>query len=191
MPRWTDAIYDRTTQDIIDKTSKGYFNIVDYTRIHNNHHAVHHIIEVMRFLLFDEFGHIVPLITTIPTMDDINTLVQNIQQLRGASGLPLSANIKDLKTNWGGGMGESAPDFEIVNDWERNLAFIRSLIVESSKYLVWCGVGAAGQPRFWQQRFRTWPYFIQPQTNPTRRPRTEIAICGSGLTRQNYWRNYA
>jgi hypothetical protein len=33
--------------------------------------------------------------------------------------------------------------------------------------------------------------FVQPLDNPVRRPRTNVAICGSELTRQNMFREYA
>lgn len=186
---WTDPIFDRTALDITNRTPKGFFNVVDWVRINGNTRSVNALVNILRGtnIPFVELPE--PTITTIPSAEDINEFVWNIEVIRRECGLPGAAGIVPLKTDYLPGLNAPAPNWEAVNGWERDLQLIRELIVTSAAIMICCGVAAVGQPRLWQHRFRV--PFARPSDTPVRRARAGIAIAGTGYKRQNRFRRYA
>jgi len=185
---WIDAVYGRTQEDITNLTSKAFFNVVDWVRIENNTVYVRAVLNVLRSLNIEYNVVSEPDISTIPSADDINQFVDNIEHLRIIASLPVSSGIVVLKTDWLGVTSAPTVDFEVVNDWERNLQIIKNLTISISTYLVFCGVASVGQSRLWQNRFRN--MFILPSRYPVRRARMLGSPVGSGLVRQNKFRRY-
>ncbi len=187
---WTSPITDRTLEDILQRTEKAFFNVSDWLRIYGNSQIVSILVNALLGLgvPFTELEP--PAITHFPTADEINDLIANIDRLRQAAALPESSGVVPLKTDWQPGSGAAAPDYEDVNDWERDLDLIRSLLVEAMEYAIFCGVAAAGQPRYWQNRFRRWPHYVKP-VDRRRLPRAGVAAAGNGITRANRWRSLA
>lgn len=93
--------------------------------------------------------------------EEINTLVNNIIEIVGVFGTP--AQLALLRNNWG---GVDSPKYSDVNAWES--------VTEELFYVVTAA-------------FTGW----DTSTGTGRFPRTDSAICGTGITRQNGFRRYA
>ncbi len=160
--KYTTPIYDRILSDVTNKTAKGYFNLADWIRIYGNAKLIHALEEVIlsSSLLFTEIA--TPTITTIPTVDNINNLLINIETIRAL--FPAGVGLVDLKTDWG---GNASPTYKEVNDWERNIDLLLALIIDG--YSGW----------------------IPDSGSPVRRHRAGVAVSGVGLTRNNGFRRYA
>jgi hypothetical protein len=183
------AIYDRTLTDILNGTDKAFFNVLDWVRINSNTSYVRYLMNALKdmniaYNVVDE-----PTIITIPSVEDINHFIENIEYLRSASGLSAVQGVVELKDDWLDITNAESPDYNDVNDWERNLKLIMDLTLSLSVYMMFCGVANCGQPRFWQNRFRD--RFIHDIKNPIQRPRCGVAICGTDMMRQNNFRRYA
>lgn len=181
-------ITDRTITDDLDGTDKSFFNVVDWIRIYGNTAYVRALMVVLRGINVDYEALAEPTTAVFPSADDMNAFIQNIENIRTASGLGTSGGLKVLKADYEAIENSEVPDFEDVNDWERNLSRLKSLTIAVSVYLVFCGVAGCGQARHWQNRYRN--FFIQPVNNPVRRPLAGVAECGSGMTRQHGFRRY-
>lgn len=190
MSKWQQAIYDRTAADILARTAKAFFNVADWVRIYGNTEQVNAFVRLMTGLDVALTPLTAPVATSFPDVSEINSLIENIDRLRAAVPLPSGLGLVALKHDYVAGPGAEAPDYEDVNDWERDLLLVRDLLVKAADRLVWCGVGAAGQPRTWQNRFRIWPHYVPAADTPVRRPRTGLAVSGSGYGRQNSFRRY-
>ena len=178
--KYTEPVIDRALSDVISKTSKGYFNVSDWTRIYENNLVVNALLlvvleEVVTFTSIDT-----PTITTIPTITMVNNLVGNIEASRlkaiefveGASASDERTNIMNLiaiKTNWEAGARKDAPDYLVANQWEETLHVIFNNIGDAVGYTSW----------------------VSDAVSPTRKPRTGPAVSGTGLMRQNGFRRYS
>ena len=190
MSKWQTPVTDRTLSDVLSRTAKGFLNILDWVRIYGNSEQILAITRIMHELdiPFTELAE--PSITSIPTVGEINSLVENIDQLRAESYLPAITGLVALKYDYVAGSGAVAPDYLAVNQWEQDLLILREMLVNAAEYFIYCGVASAGQVRFWQVRFRTWPNYVPAAATPVRRPRCGIVSSGTVLTRQNSWRQY-
>lgn len=151
---WVSPIYDRAAADITNKTSKAYFNVADWTRIYDNSLIVRDDLVTLYGYAITFTTLTTPTTATIPSASLINSLILNIERARLASGLPLGIGLAVLKTDWPEGINASAPDYEDVNDWERNLYILHVYPTYANDYRVCCGVTATGRARFWQNKFR-------------------------------------
>ena len=189
MTKWTPAVYDRTAQDLVDRTAKAFLNIADWMRLSGNTEYVAAFIRVMTGLNVPLDPVITPTVTHFPSADELNALIGNIDALREAAYLPAGTGIVPLKHDYTAGAGGQSPNYEAVNAWERDLQLVRDCLAAASDYLVYAGVAAVGQPRSWQNQFRRWEW-VPDAASPVRRPRTGIAVAGAGYTRQNEFRRY-
>lgn len=185
---WIDPIYDRTKADITNRTSKAFFNVADWIRINGNAKIIETLINALYAVgvTLDTLAE--PTTATIPTITEVNDFIANLEALREATHFPAATGIVELDT-FTGGLAGNSPDYEDVNDWERNLAYLRTYLINKSRYKMGCGVPEAGQAFFWQVRFREHPY-VQPSATPVRHARAGVAVCGTGLLRQNKFRRY-
>lgn len=183
---WTEPVTDRTIQDVIDKTAKGYFNVSDWERIYNNVIYLNIITAFLVGRAIDFEALDTPTITTVPDVSDINAFLQNIDDLRRGSGLPAALGLVAVKHDWPGG-NAPAPDYNHANIWESVLFIIYGNVIPAAKFRVYCGVANVGQTRFYQHRWRP-PDLAFP--TDVRRPRTGVAIAGASLTRNNAFRDY-
>ena len=152
---WVNPITDRTYADILNRTSKAFFNVADWQRIYNNTWELNQLVNNLRGLNIEFTPLTSPTIATIPSANDINALILNIERIRLASGLPISPDLQPLKTDWQSGFSAAAIiNYETVNTWEKNLLTMWNWIQQSLDYLVFAGIGSAGQDRIWQNRFR-------------------------------------
>lgn len=160
--KYTTPIYDRVLSDVSNKTSKGYFNVLDWVRVYGNAELIHALEEVIlsNGITFNDVE--TPTINTILTLEDVNTLVSNIEAVRAL--FPSGAGLVALKTDWG---GNQSPTYKEVNDWERNIDLLLALIIDG--YTDW----------------------IPDAVSPVRRARADVTLCGAGLTRNNGFRRYA
>lgn len=188
MSKWIEPIYDRTALDITNRTPKAFFNILDWARIYGNTQQVQAVINIMLALDIPVTDLSAPSILTIPTADDINALAANIERLRAAAALPTAAGVSVIKTDWKSGSGADAPDFNTVNDWERDLALIRSLTATAAEQALYCGAFDCGAPWMIAHSFQPWRGYV-PNANDLRRVPRLSTVAGAGLTRQNRWRS--
>jgi hypothetical protein len=186
---WIVPIFDRTLADVTDKTSKGFFNVVDWVRIHGNTTHVRAMMSALRSVNIDYNALVEPGITSIPTAAEINDFIENIETLRAISGIPESFGLNELKDNYISGASETTPNYSDVNEWEECLAVLKEFLLNSSVYEVFCGVSEVGQVRFWQNRFRS--PFVRDADSPIRVPRCGVAVSGRGRMAQNKFRRYA
>jgi len=185
--KYINPVMNRNADDIENQTSKAYFNVVDWQRIYNNALFVRYIVEIIRQNTSVFTTIATPNMASIPSVDDLNTLIANINLIGGASEL---TDLNDLKANWKENNAYENPDYENANEWEQQLEYIRSMMIENAaQYMIYAGVGNAGQARFWQVRWRTFG-FVQPSTAPVRLARTGIATCNTNLTINNGFRRY-
>lgn len=189
MSKWQKPITDRTATDILNRTSKAFFNIADWLRIHGNTEQVRLLLRLVTGIEAVKPDAVTISTSTFVSADAINDLVKTIDDLRQSVKLPPIDGIKPLRYDYIAGAGGTSPTYLDVNDWERDLELVRDCLIKIADYIVYCGVAAAGQPRHWQARYRRWAW-VQPAAEPVRRPRTGLAICGTGMTRQNTWRKY-
>jgi hypothetical protein len=188
MSKWRQAVFDRTEQDLVQRTAKAFLNVSDWLRIHGNTEQVQAFIRLMLSLDVELEPLTAPTVASFPSAGEINSLIENIDRLREAVSLPDGAGLVALRHNYVPGSGAEAPDYRAVNDWERDLWLVRDLLARALDYLVWPGVGNCGQPRFWQARFRAWPRYVKPVFVPKRMARCGVAFSGAPLARQNKWR---
>jgi hypothetical protein len=189
--KYVPPITDRTAEDIATQTDKAFFNVADWVRVYGNAELVKTIVEIVLSIsiTFDAVAE--PTTTSIPTVAAFNTLLANINRIRLNSRLSGIDGLVAVNENWTAGISEDAPTYDTVNEWELVLDLIRDNIYLSiTYYTVYCGVANAGQPRFYQSRWRQYN-FVLPSLTPVRRARTGNATCGVGLTRNNYFRRYA
>lgn len=153
-PDWVTPITDRAASDITNRTPKGFWNVADWTRVNGN--STHLDALILNLLERDPdlISLTPPTITTIPTATNINQLVENINRLAGEASLPSGVGVVDLVDDYTTGSAALAPDYNAVNAWENNQLLIRSSVLTVTDDLIRCGVGASGQARIWQHRFR-------------------------------------
>lgn len=151
---WVEPVVDRTQADIVNRTAKAFLNIADWQRIDGNTSEAQAVIlaELGVNVMLEDLTP--PTITDFPSADEINTLIENIERLREGAMLPVGTGIAALKHDYQPGPAAPAPNYEAVNAWEKNLKLLYELAPNAAGYLVYCGVAATGQPRYWQHRWR-------------------------------------
>jgi len=153
---WSTPIIDRAQSDIDSRTSKGFFNVVDWTRIYDNEVYLHDFLVAWGYDHPNLYTLTAPNYWTIPTVVLINQLIDNINILESVSYLPTGLGLVHLKHDYKGGANQIAPNFTIVNGWENKLKILYDALPKAVNYRVHCGVGslAVGQERLWQYKFR-------------------------------------
>ena len=185
---WTIPVYDRVLADVTNRTSKGFFNVVDWIRIHGNTQYVGALFSVLEGISVSVTALTTPTDASIPTVTEINDFVGNIESMRLALALVNPIPLTVLTDNYVDGQNAITPDYEDVNDWEENLQLLKDFLLYSAGYRISCGVAEVGQIRFWQNRFRE-PWVVE-STAPVRRLRSGVGISGTGFQRQNGYRRY-
>jgi hypothetical protein len=116
---YTTAVTDRAASDVTTPTSKGYFNVADWTRIYRNAQLAASVAEYVlsTSIVFNEVT-VIPTTLTIPSVTDFNTLLANIERLRLAVVAHITSLVNTVKNDWVAGAGEQAPSYTDVNLWE-------------------------------------------------------------------------
>lgn len=184
---WRNPIYDRTLTDVQIKALKAYFNLVDWTRIYENADVVHNMINWLIDADVTFTTITVPLLVSIPDVSDFNILLENMERVRLAAPDPEWGDLKELRTDWSEGNRVESPNYEDVNDWERNLYILRYVLLMVADQMLSCGVFAVGQSRVWQKRFRryNWGTLLYSSFRYTR---SSLSNCGQSLTLANKFR---
>ena len=119
---YVTAITDRVLSDITTPTSKGYWNIADWTRVYGNSQLVNSLAAIMLDtpIVFNTLT--APTITTIPSVTDFNTFLANIERLRLAvAGESIVGTGTEIKDDYTAGTGYESPDYVDANLWESTL----------------------------------------------------------------------
>jgi hypothetical protein len=188
MSKWVEPIIDRTAADVSERTPKAFFNVADWVRINGNTQQIQAVVNVMLALNIPVAALAQPTLTTIPSVEDINAFIANIERLRAAACLPVATGATPLKTDYKAGNSADAPDYVAVNAWERDLLLIRVCLVQAAEQVLYCGTFGCGSPRILQVSFRAWKGYA-PDANDPRRLIRAGAVVGASLTRQNKWRS--
>jgi len=190
MSKYTTPITDRNNTDIATRTAKAFINILDWSRIYGNSHITKLLLDFLygSSTVFTELT--TPVITTIPTVTEINSLLANIERIRIVAALPTIAGLSEVKDDYIEGSSADAPDYVDANLWENVLDIVHSKVVLSAEYVIYCGLATVGQPRFYQHQWRQFAGWVGVSGSPVRRARTNQAICNAGLKRNNGYRRY-
>ena len=143
---WVSPIYDRTNVDAQTKTSKGLFNISDWTRIYGNAQYLSNefISNTGTVLTFTSIS--TPTMSSDPRsiFSMLTTLIANLETMRlklvswGASIVQVSV------LSWVAGPDQVAPIFTDVNQWEYQEYLIKQFLDTQSISDVICGVAICG-----------------------------------------------
>lgn len=188
--RYIEPITDRSATDVTNKTAKAFLNVADWLRIYQNQQVVKAFVDFILSMNITFSPFAVPTITSVPNITMLNTLLENIENIRQAEGLPIIEGIDEaINHDWGEGAGADAPDYLDVNQWEYILDAIYNSIGTVLDYRVYAGVCNAGQPRFYQARWHTFAW-VQDAVSPVRRARAGVAKANGTLTWNNGFRRY-
>jgi hypothetical protein len=100
---WLDPITNHVATDP--------FNVADWTRIHDNAAEVAALFDALSITYTPLTVLVAPDITTIPVVEDINSLFGNVEILRAVSGLTLTP----IEDEYVAGMEEISPDYVAFN----------------------------------------------------------------------------
>lgn len=158
---YTTPVYDRTIADVLAENSKAYINITDWARIYANADAVNDLFTAVGIsITFNTLSQ--PATSDIPTNSDINTLLGNIEAMR----LWIATYASDRITD---------PLFvEIKDDWSNGVS------ADAPDYT---------HANSWEKVLDLMYNEVSNWTKGDRQAVCGIAVCGSGLTRQNSWRD--
>jgi hypothetical protein len=153
---YVTPVTDRTDVDISTRTSKGHFNVSDWTRIYNNASFVRNYLQNLLGVAITFTTITAPTNASIASFTAFNTLLANINSLVASFPWPTPwpGPLVVLKADWTGGQTTLAPDFGDVNQWEEIVDYAYTVSEKSSEYWIRCGVGACGSDRQFQQKFR-------------------------------------
>ncbi len=147
---WVTPVTDRALADLAARNAKAFLNVADWERIDGNTSEVQAQILSLLGTTVTLVDLTAPTMTTIPSAEDINTLVENIEAVRIGAALGIAALDHDYQP----GIAATAPDYQAVNDWEDTLLQIHTLLPLAADYVIYSGVANVGQDRLWQARFR-------------------------------------
>jgi hypothetical protein len=120
MSCFIQPIYDRDADDITARNSKAFFNVVDWIRVNGNTQYLNALATLLRLWDIDFTELPEPDIATIPTAEDINQFVENIDRIREILSFPSATGIVALKHDYAGTLSEII-NYETVNNWERDI----------------------------------------------------------------------
>lgn len=149
-------IFDRTIVDIQTKTPKAFLNVSDWNRIYGNAaYASNYVATLFGVAIpFDVIS--APDTFSFASVADVNKLLANINRIPVTIDLAPDTISRLSLVYWMAGPYVKAPDYEAVNRWEYIIDQIIVICTVTASYWVHSGVGACGQTRFWQNRFRSY-----------------------------------
>lgn len=143
-------IYDRTQQDITDKTEKGRYNYTDFNRVESWCEYLANILNTYSYPvdIVVKTGYS---LKSKPNESDLERIRINISTLKQAyfSFTKVPENLEYM--TW-----------QKANAIEKILQEIDYLLRSMENNFVYCGVAGCGQNRIWQQRFRRKYSYIAP-----------------------------
>lgn len=120
MSGYVTPITDRAATDVdATPTSKGYFNVADWTRIYGNAKLTVSLAAIMLPASLPWTTITAPTITSFPTVTDFDALLLSIETMRAAVAIPAAAVA--IKDDYIAGVNEEAPDYNDVNLWESTI----------------------------------------------------------------------
>jgi hypothetical protein len=151
---WVTPVTDRTAADVTARNAKAFLNVADWVRIDGNTTVVQAQILSLLGVTVTLTDLTAPAITDFPDVADINSLAENIDLLRIASGIPASTGMLEITHDYQAGPAATVPNYVTVNAWENDLLLIYTLLPKTVETFVYCGVAGCGQSHLWQARFR-------------------------------------
>lgn len=149
MAEWTPAVYDRTQGDVDFALSKiaewkatgytdtyelkGCLNVSDINRIENN---IQYLSDNLSALYY--FPHTVSKtwdMSGLPNIDDVNRIIGNIKKIISAY----------YRYSLAPELPETMLRFEHINDIERNLHYLRGMLVRMKRDFRECGTFNCGE----------------------------------------------
>ena len=135
---WVTPITDRGDLDIVNRTSKAYFNVADWNRIRDNNAVVMNLVNLMFGTSLTPDGISGPSTPTIPNAPYFNLMIHDIARACVASGFATAPRY-----DWPDD-GTAAPNYVDVNGWERALLDIYNRVHLSADGFAYCGVASVG-----------------------------------------------
>lgn len=137
-----NLIYDRTQNDLVQNTSKAYYNYTDLNRVEEwceylanllNSYSYPVNIQVKKNWQMSDF----------PTSSEVERIRQNVNALKEAyfAFTEIPENLEYVT-------------YEKANDIEKILSEIDFILTSMENNFIYCGVASCGQNRMWQQRYR-------------------------------------
>jgi len=126
---YTTPVTDRTAADIAAKTSKGYFNVIDWTRIYDNTSVLSSMLAALGVsTTLTTIAY--PTVTTIPSVTDFNNLIGNIKNVQAIveAFLVSPTGLATLKSDWLAGANQPTFNYTHVNSWEQNISILYQFI---------------------------------------------------------------
>lgn len=114
-------VTDRTLLDVVNQTSKGFFNAADWARVYNNAQLVNYLVVLYsgEDIVFHELT--APTRSTIPRgTADFNLFLTNIENIRAEMVASIPTLIA-IKTDWESGINVPSPKYTHANQWESTL----------------------------------------------------------------------
>lgn len=125
-----DAIFDRTEQDIIEKTSKAYLNASDLNRIENNCVELADLLGVTGLQIKTDWKRL-----DFPDTGELQRIIENVADLREAwHTYPDTPQIPEGMRQW-----------QQLNDLERILWDVYRLRVDNNNSVSYSGEFFAGE----------------------------------------------
>ena len=118
---YVTAITDRVLSDVTTPTSKGLFNVADWTRVYGNAKITTELTEVMLEtpITFNAVTSPTTSTALVSLYTMFNTLLANIERLRLAvAGESIPGTSTEIVDDWTPGPNEDSPDYTDVNLWE-------------------------------------------------------------------------
>lgn len=115
-------VTDRTVLDIANRTSKGFWNVVDHERVYNNSQLVNSLASIMldEVIVFDTLS--TATITSIPSASGSNTFLANIERVRLAvASESIPGTETEIKDDYEEGPQGTSPKYTDANLWESTL----------------------------------------------------------------------
>jgi len=183
MTHYMDPTYDRTQDDIDNKTAKAYMNVRDWNRIWNNTYvlirAIEYYTDTMLLEVLDPINEDPEIemfeqavMSDHPFFNDYRAVYIVAQQINNlyvyATMTYYQYGMPAIWTSFTAGPNGRGLNFDHVNSWELRV------------HLMYTNLAA-------HFSFSSW---VPNSVSPVRSPRTFVASAGSDLTNQNYFRQY-
>lgn len=126
---YTTPVTDRTLSDITGMTTKGYFNVADWSRIYDNTLVLSTMLAAIgQPSTFTTISTVTT--SSIPGVTDFNNLIGNIKNVQSiVEGFLVSpTGLETLKSDWLAGASEPTFNYVHVNSWEQNISILYQFI---------------------------------------------------------------
>jgi hypothetical protein len=139
---WQTPITDRAEIDVINKTSKGYYNYTDPNRVDNNTRYLEEYVEANIGYTITLSAYTTSTVSTLPTVAQINGLEANINAVRDGLGYD-PADWITLNEDWEAEVNDEFL-YTNANNLEQNLLTLKENFEDIFDAFRYCGTFWSG-----------------------------------------------